>query len=115
MVDRVWSWVTDESHEVNSVVAVSAGHLVGLAHYRRFARPTSGTVGLYLDDLYTSPTSRGTGVGRALLRQLSSLAVAEGISVVRWITAEDNTLARRLYDSTARATKWVTYDLAPGQ
>ena len=87
---------------------------MGLAHYRRFARPSTGSVGIFLDDLFTSPHARGSGVGRALLRELSSVAEQEGNSVVRWITAEGNTRARRLYDSTSTSTKWVTYDLAPG-
>jgi ribosomal protein S18 acetylase RimI-like enzyme len=113
VIERVWRWITDASHEVNALVAVAGQSLVGLAHYRRFARPSSGTEGLFLDDLFTAPTARGMGAGRALLRHLSSLAEGEGRSVVRWITAEDNARARALYDSTATATKWVTYDMTP--
>jgi hypothetical protein len=30
---------------------------------------------------------------------------------VRWITAENNETARRLYDRVAQKTEWVTYDL----
>ena len=114
VIERVWGWISDESSEVHAFVAVAGGELVGLAHYRRFARPSTGTIGIFLDDLFTSPASRGVGVGRELLRELSTLAANEGRSVVRWITAEDNTRARRLYDSAATQTKWVTYDLAPG-
>jgi hypothetical protein len=33
--------------------------------------------------------------------------------VVRWITDVNNARARRLYDSVAAATPWVTYDLSP--
>ena len=99
---------------MNALVAVAGTDLVGLAHYRRFARPSSGTEGLFLDDLFTAPDARGLGAGRALLGHLSGLAEREGRSVVRWITAEDNSRARALYDSTAVATKWVTYDMVPG-
>ncbi|TFD59769.1 GNAT family N-acetyltransferase [Cryobacterium suzukii] len=111
---RVWTWINDDSNEVNAFVATSGDRLVGLAHYRRFSRPSTGSVGIYLDDLFTDSTARGAGVGRALLSELSALAEREGRSVVRWITAEDNAPARRLYDLTATSTKWVTYDLAPG-
>ncbi|SDO51844.1 L-amino acid N-acyltransferase YncA [Cryobacterium flavum] len=114
IVERVWTWIHDDSNEVNAFVAISGDRLVGLAHYRRFSRPSTGSVGIYLDDLFTDSTARGAGVGRALLSELSALAEREGHSVVRWITAEDNTRARRLYDLTATSTKWVTYDLAPG-
>ncbi len=112
VVERVWLWVNNDAHEVNAFVAIAEGRLVGLAHYRRFARPSSGSQGIYLDDLYTSPAARGVGIGRALLSELAALAGREGISVVRWITAEGNTRARRLYDSIATSTSWVTYDLA---
>ena len=114
IVNRVWVWVIDPSHEVNGLVATSGPEVVGLANHRRFARPSSGSSGIYLDDLFTSPSARGHGVGRSLLRELSALAEAEGRTVIRWITAADNHRARALYDSVATATPWVTYDLGPG-
>jgi GNAT superfamily N-acetyltransferase len=116
VVERVWSWIRDATHEVNAfVVADERAGLVGLAHYRRFSRPSTGTVGLYLDDLFTAPSARGAGVGGLLLRRLARLAGEEGLSVVRWITAESNATARRLHDSVATQTPWVTYDLQPEQ
>ncbi len=114
VVRRVWTWIRDPAHELNALVAVVHGQVVGLADHRRFARPTVGAVGLYLDDLFTDPEFRGRGVGRALLTALSELAEREGLAVVRWITSADNVTARRLYDSTATAGPWVTYDLTPG-
>lgn len=114
VVDRVWGWITDDSHEVTGLVAASGDDLLGLAHYRRFARPSTGTVGIYLDDLFTSPAARGQGVARSLLARVSAIAEGEGRSVVRWITARDNAGARKLYDSLATETAWVTYDLTPG-
>jgi len=114
VVNRVWTWVLDPAHEVRSLVAVMGTEVVGLANHRRFSRPSSGTIGLYLDDLFTAPTVRGSGVASALLQALSQLAERDGLSVVRWITATDNDRARKLYDRTAVLTKWVTYDLTPG-
>jgi GNAT superfamily N-acetyltransferase len=115
VVDRVWSWIADDRHETGALVAVGDdGTLGGLAHYRRFARPSSGTTGLWLDDLFTRPDLRGAGVGRALIEAVSQIADDEKLSVVRWITNENNATARRLYDSLATATKWVTYDRPVG-
>lgn len=113
VVDRVWTWLCDDGNEVEGLVAVRHGVIVGLANHRRFHRPASGTVGTYLDDLFVDPAVRGSGAGRALLDHLATEAGAEGHSVLRWITAEDNRVARSLYDSVAQATRWVTYDLAP--
>jgi len=115
VVERVWSWIHDATHETNALVAVSDdGTLAGLAHYRRFARPSSGTTGMWLDDLFTRPDLRGAGVGRLLINEVTRIAADENLSVVRWITNEHNSTARRLYDTLATATKWVTYDRPVG-
>lgn len=112
--ERVWSWLHDSAHETRGLVAEVDGKLVGLAHYRTFARPLSGSHGIFLDDLFTSADARGLGVGTALLAELGKIAEAEGATVVRWITASDNDTARRVYDRVATLTSWATYDLPPG-
>ena len=109
----VWSWLTDPGHEVNGLVVVRDEKLVALAHHRAFARPLAGGTGLFLDDLFTAPEARGQGIAQALLAELSRLADAKGMTLVRWITAHDNTAARQVYDKHALATTWVTYDMLP--
>ena len=113
VVERVWGWLFDEAHEVHGLVAVAGGEVIGLAHYRRFARPSTGSVGLWLDDLFVDPESRGHGAARSLVERLRSLAGDDGLSVLRWITADDNERARVLYDQLATATHWVVYDATP--
>ena len=110
VVDRVWEWIHDDSVEVNALVAELDGQVVGFAHHREFARPSSGKRGLFLDDLFTDPDVRGKGVGRALINRLGEIAQERGINKVRWITAADNATAQRLYDDMAERTTWVTYD-----
>ena len=115
-VATTWQWVSEGAHGLIGFVATSDDDtLLGLANLRRFARPSTSTLGLYLDDLFTSPASRGTGVATALLREAAAVASREGASVIRWITATDNAPARRVYDSVATATPWVTYDMKPTQ
>lgn len=112
VVERVWTWLHDEGTPVRGLVAELDGALVGMAHYRAFHRPSTGTIGTYLDDLFTDPAARGRGVARALLGRLGELAAGDGRSVVRWITAADNETAQRVYDDVATRTTWVTYDLS---
>lgn len=113
-VATTWAWVLGREHGMSGLVAADAdGTLLGLANLRRFARPSSATTGLYLDDLFTDPAARHRGVATALLCAAGSLAADEGASVVRWITAQDNDRARAVYDRVATATPWVTYDMAP--
>src|SRR5699024_104774 len=74
VVDRVWNWLIDPGHECSGMLVEIDGVIVGLAHYRRFSRPSTGTIGLWLDDLFTEPTLRGQGIGRALIAELNSIA-----------------------------------------
>ena len=95
-------WVASGAHGLLGLVAVDDRDIPGgLANLRWFARPLAGSLGLYLDDLYTSPASRGLGVGSALLGRAAALAAEHGASVVRWITAADNEVARRVYEGHA--------------
>ncbi len=111
---RVWGWIMDPTHEVRALVVVGVDDgPVGLAHFRPFARPLAAATGGFLDDLFVDPAARGGGGVQLLLAELRRIARAEGWSVVRWITAEDNYRARSVYDRTARRTPWVTYDMDP--
>ena len=113
---RVWQWIHDDTTPMGCLLAVDADdRAAGLAHYRPFLRPSSSSVGCYLDDLFVDPTVRGGGAADALLVALRELAADNGWSVVRWITADDNHRARGKYDQYATRTMWVTYDMAPEQ
>lgn len=111
--DTVWGWLMDSAHETRGLIAEVSGVPVGIGHFRGFARPIDAGHGLYLDDLFTAEAARGTGAGGAILDRLAAIAADEGATLVRWITAESNETARRLYDRVATQTPWVTYDLAP--
>lgn len=113
VVERVWMWITKPNPDIQCLVAERDGSLVGIANYRAFARPSNGTTGLWLDDLYVLPEHRGRGIGRALIASLQQIAREQGYSVVRWITDENNHQAQLLYDVVAARTHWVTYDARP--
>lgn len=109
---RVWRWIFDPTHEVEAFVAEDdGGHILGLAHFRAFARPLSASTGGFLDDLFVTPGARGQGAADALIDALAAEGRARGWTVIRWITAEDNYRARAVYDRMAERTKWVTYDI----
>jgi GNAT superfamily N-acetyltransferase len=112
MRDRVWSWLHDKGAESEGLVAEAAGGtLLGLTHFRPFARPLSATTGCFLDDLFVSPNARGSGLADALVDGVRAIATERGWSVVRWITAENNYRGRGVYDRIAQKTHWVTYDI----
>ena len=108
---RVWSWIHEPDHEVQGLVAEVDGVLVGLAHFRPFARPLSASLGGFLDDLFVAPAARGTGAAKALIAAVEAEGRARGWTILRWITAENNYRARGVYDQVATRTPWVTYDI----
>ncbi|MET0933787.1 MAG: GNAT family N-acetyltransferase [Mycetocola sp.] len=108
----VWSWITEKTHGLAALVAQDDdGNLIGLAHYRTFARPLAGGTGIFIDDLFVAPDARGKGVATALIERVTEIARAQRSGIVRWVTAPDNDEAKALYDKVAEPTTWVTYDL----
>jgi GNAT superfamily N-acetyltransferase len=63
----------------------------------------------YLEDLFVAPSTRGHGVGTALIEWLRNAMRAEGWARVYWMTKSDNLPARRLYDRFTQADGFVRY------
>lgn len=113
-VETAWTWVSTRQHQFTGLVAVDeGGEVIALANLRDVARPSAGRMGLYLDDLFTSPAARGRGAGSAMLRRIAEVARERNAVVVRWITSTSNTTARRLYDQHAELRDFASYDMAP--
>ena len=111
IVDAVFEKLTDASTDVQAIVAERGGALIGFAHFRQQYDTFTAGPGWYLDDLFVSPEARGSGAATALIDALRELAAGNGGGTVRWITAEDNTTAQRVYDRVAKRTTWVTYEM----
>lgn len=109
VVERVWRWLFDPTHEVNGLVAEFDGRVVGLAHYQPMARTLGGNEVGYLSDLFTDPDCRGQGVGRALIDACLDVARQRGWPVLRWFTQEYNYAGRRLYDTYAPKSDFIVY------
>jgi len=107
VVDSTWRRLLDPTEGIDALVAELDGAVVGFAHYRSHPDTFSTGRDWFLDDLYTAPEARGTGVATALIDHLKQLA--DG--TLRWITAESNTTAQSVYDKLATRTTWVTYEV----
>ena len=113
MAATVWSWIHDPDHEISALLAETENQVVGLAHYRPYARPLTASTGCFLDDLFVAESHRGAGAADALLTELRNITSHNGWSLTRWVTAEDNYRGRAKYDQHATRTAWVTYDMTP--
>lgn len=57
----------------------------------------SGGVGLYLEDLYVRPDARRHGLGRAMLKELASIAKSRHCRRMEWSVLDWNTPAQDFY------------------
>ena len=65
-------------------VAEEGGEVVGMAIWFLNYSTWTGNHGLYLEDLYVTPESRGRGIGGALMRELAAIAVEHGWDRFQW-------------------------------
>jgi GNAT superfamily N-acetyltransferase len=104
-----WERFFDGYEPVHGLIAEKDGQLLGLTHYL-FHRSTSMIPPTcYLQDLFTDRTSRGQGVGRALIEAVYEQAAAAGCLRVYWQTHETNATAMKLYDNIAERSGFVVY------
>ncbi|WP_328387677.1 GNAT family N-acetyltransferase [Nocardia sp. NBC_00416] len=94
-------------------VAVMDGEVRGCAIWFLNFSTWDGVHGIYLEDLYVTPTARGTGLGRALLAALAQEAHMHGYSRVSWSVLTWNTPSIGFYESLGAQVQddWVGYRL----
>lgn len=109
VLDHVWSAIRGEA--IRAFVAEQDGRVVGFAHVRTHVATFSVGEDWYLEDLFVDPDVRAGGVGTAILEHLVKVARYESGSTLRWVTAESNVTAQRVYEKLAKRTTWVTYEV----
>jgi GNAT superfamily N-acetyltransferase len=104
-----WARLHDPAEPMGVLGAYVDGRLVGIAHY--IFHRSCWTVGdyCYLQDLFVAADARGHGAGRALIEAVEKEARSVGASRVHWLTREDNTVARALYDRLAERSGFIQY------
>lgn len=104
-----WSRFFDVYEPMHAIVAERDGKLLGLVHYLFHRNTAMLGPTCYLQDLFTVATTRGQGIGRALIEAVYERAQAAGSPRVYWMTQESNTTARRLYDQVAENSGFIQY------
>lgn len=109
VTSQTWERFFDPGERMHAVVAELDGRVVGIAHFL-FHRSTSRFADVcYLNDLYTSESARGKGVGRALIQTVLDRAKESGSSRVYWTTQATNAAGRALYDKMAEHRGFIVY------
>lgn len=87
---------------------------VGFALYFHNFSTFLGRAGIYLEDLYVRPESRGKGYGKALLKKLASIAVDRGCGRLEWCCLDWNEPSIQFYKSMGAKPMgdWTVYRIA---
>jgi GNAT superfamily N-acetyltransferase len=109
ITSTTWSRFFDGYEPMHALVAELSGELLGLAHFLFHRSTIFLTSSCYLQDLFTTETARGKGVGRALIEGVYRQAELAGSSKVYWQTHETNATAMKLYDKVGEKSGFVVY------
>jgi GNAT superfamily N-acetyltransferase len=109
ITQTTWGRFFDPAEPVFARVAERNGQIVGLTHYLFHRSTNLMQPTCYLQDLFTLPSERGRGVGRALIEAVYDRARAAESARVYWHTQEGNEAARALYDKVAQHMGFIVY------
>lgn len=110
--EKVWDWIFNEAEPFWCDLAYNDhDQAIGFVQYQLMHRSLSGGKVCYLSDLFVNPDQRKSGTGRALIDHVISFAKSNGIENVRWLTQQNNTSAKSLYDTYIAQSEFVLYSV----
>lgn len=95
------------------LLAEEAGEAVGFALYFPNYSTFRCQPGIYLEDIYVKPTHRGKGYGKALFKEVATVAKKRGWGRMEWSCLNWNASAIAFYKSLGAVAQeeWTTYRL----
>ncbi|QUX90331.1 GNAT family N-acetyltransferase [Marinomonas sp. A3A] len=105
--------IFSEHSSTKAIICEKDGNPIGFAVYFFNYSTWLGKHGLYLEDLFVSPSERGSGAGKALLKHLAGIAVANDCGRFEWNVLDWNKPAIDFYESLGAKPKseWLGYQL----
>jgi GNAT superfamily N-acetyltransferase len=111
--EATWERLLDPAQPMMCFLACDGAEVVGFVNAVLHLNTWTTKHVCYLEDLFVAPEMRRKGAGRALIQALAQYGRDEDWFCIYWKTKEDNTTARRLYDSITPVTDWVRYEYSP--
>jgi GNAT superfamily N-acetyltransferase len=110
------SLFSNDSHTY-ALICEHQGEPIGCAIYFFNYSTWQAKSGLYLEDLYVTPQSRGLGGGKALLKALANIALEKQCGRFEWSCLDWNTPSREFYQSIGAQDQpeWVKYRMSGEQ
>jgi len=102
-----------EGATAHSIICLQGDEPIGFAVYFYNYSTWLGKNGLYLEDLYVSPDSRGNGAGKAIMKHLANKAISNNCGRFEWVVLDWNKPAIDFYDSIGAKpqNEWIIYRL----
>ena len=96
-----------------ALVCLLDGKPAGFAVYFFSYSTWLGCNGIYLEDVYVTPASRGKGAGTALMQYLAALALEHKCGRFEWSVLDWNTPAIEFYEALGAEplNEWIRYRL----
>jgi GNAT superfamily N-acetyltransferase len=103
-----------ENPQVFAHVATYDESVVGIAIWHLNYSTWLGKHGMYLEDLYVVPQSRGQGHGMALLKELASICVGREYERLQWWVLDWNQPSIEFYKSLGAIPmdEWTVFRLS---
>jgi GNAT superfamily N-acetyltransferase len=106
---ETWRRILDPASNIESLVAVNAGNVIGICNYLYHDSTWSQQPTCYLQDLFVDLEARGGGAAKKLILACEEEARKRGASRIYWLTQEYNAQARSLYDTITQRTSFIVY------
>ncbi len=103
--DELSAMMFGERAGLEGLIATLDDTAIGFAVFFHNFPTFSGKKGLFIEDIWVTPSRRGKGFGKALLAELARLAVERQCCRLEWWTMDWNTSAREFYKSLGAITK----------
>ena len=112
--DHIKNSLFSTQSTAHALICEKKTHAVGFAVYFFNYSTWLGKHGLYLEDLFVTPSERGSGVGKILFKHLAQIAVQHGCGRFEWSVLDWNVSAINFYESVgAKPLKeWIIYRLS---
>jgi GNAT superfamily N-acetyltransferase len=100
-----------ERPAARALIAERGGEALGYALYFTTFSSFLTSTGVWLEDLFVRPESRGEGIGRALLAAVAAEVADEGGQRLEWAALDWNAPALGFYERLGARTmgEWITH------
>ncbi|MFP1725412.1 GNAT family N-acetyltransferase [Lonsdalea quercina] len=111
--DEIKESLFSSDSKIEALICEVDGKTAGYAVFFTSYSTWLGRHGFYMEDLYVSPTFRGQGAGKALLKTIAQYAVNRRCGRLEWSVLDWNQPAIDFYQSIGALPQeeWVRYRL----